>query len=230
MRLIGIMALLFSMCAGRAQHNLNDFTVVLHEETINKVFQAIGEIKGSNEYKLLLITGHYNWKINNPSISIRPDSSQFHCTAFVQTGPFAYTSPVTGDVKISYVRTTNKIQVTISRAVLELYTVVLGKKIHIKYINLADYFKEPFLFDGPQSAETNFEFTMPDSTVKRIYLKPSDCDMEIRWKEIVSHCEVTVADKPFEQAAQEKPPLVQEPVPVLHPNLKESGAKKQKPD
>jgi hypothetical protein len=40
---------------------------------------------------------------------------------------------------------------------------------------------------------------MPDSTQKHIYIQPSTCDMEVRWKEIVTRCEVIASDKPFKQ-------------------------------
>jgi len=38
---------------------------------------------------------------------------------------------------------------------------------------------------------------MPDSTMKHIYIQPSACEMIVRWKEIVTRCEVQVSDKPL---------------------------------
>jgi hypothetical protein len=35
----------------------NDFAVSLHEESINKVFVAIGDIKGESDYEVMLIKG-----------------------------------------------------------------------------------------------------------------------------------------------------------------------------
>ncbi len=187
--------------AGRAQTPYNDFTVVLNEETLNKVFLAIGEIKGASTYEVLLIKGHYYWTVVNPAISIRPDSSQFNCMAKVEVGPFDYSTLVKGDVKISYENEKNEIKVKITRAIFEVYTVILGKKIHLKDIDLADYIKDPFVFEGPRNKGTDFEFTMPDSTRKHIYIQPSNCDMEIRWKEIVSRCEIIASDKPIKTPA-----------------------------
>lgn len=176
---------------------VNDFTAILHEETLNKVFLAIGEIKGSNDYEVMLIKGKYHWTVINPQIFIRPDSSQFICDAKVEVGPFSYTTKVPGDVKITYDQKKNEIQVKIVRAIFELYTYIFGKKVHIKDIDIAEYLTDPFIFEGPKTMATDFEFMMPDSTMKHIYIQPSTCEMEVRWKEIVTRCEVMVSDKPF---------------------------------
>lgn len=176
---------------------INDFVVTLHEETVNKILLALGEISGTNDYEVMLIKGKYQWTIKNSKISIRPDSSNFYCDALVKCGPFDYKTQVIGDVKISYDHVKNLINIKITRAIFELYTMVFSKKIHIKDIHLEDYFKEPFTFEGPQTMETSMDFTMPDSTVKKIYIKPTDCRMDVRWKEICTSCEMMVSDKPF---------------------------------
>lgn len=176
---------------------INDFSVSLHEETVNKVFAAVGEIHGSNDYSVMLIHGKYHWTIKNPKISIRPDSSSFSCDAFVVVGPIDYKTQVIGNVKISYDDVKDQIGIKITRAIFELYTIMFGKKVHIKDIHLEDYFKDPFLFDGPRSMTTDMEFTMPDSTVKKIYVHPTECKMELKWKEIHTACEVAASDKPF---------------------------------
>jgi hypothetical protein len=102
----------------------NDFAFVLSERAVNKVFTAIGEINGKSEYEVLgIIKGHYNWKVLNPKISFKPDSSDFTCDAKVEVGPFGYKSQVLGHVKIGYDGKTNLISIKITDAVFELYTV-----------------------------------------------------------------------------------------------------------
>ncbi|MEI8135876.1 MAG: hypothetical protein WCH21_00955 [Bacteroidota bacterium] len=176
---------------------INDFSVVLHEEAVNKVIAAIGDIKGTNDYEVLLISGKYHWTVQNPKINIRPDSSDFTCDALVNVGPFDYKTQVVGNVKITYDNDKNLIFIKISKAIFELYTMVFGKKIHIKDIHLEDYFKEPFAFEGPKTMATNMEFMMPDSTMKKIYVQPTACKMELKWKEICTSCEIVASDKPF---------------------------------
>ena len=169
---------------------INDFSFTLHEETVNKVLATLGEISGSSDFEVLLIKGTYTWTIINPKINIRPDSSYFTCDAIVKTGFFEYKSKVVGNVKIDYLDANNTIYIKISRAVFELYTVVLSKKIHIRDIHLEDKFKEPFAFSGPRAFRTTLDFPLPDSTSKRIVLQPTECKMEVRWKEIATSCEI----------------------------------------
>jgi hypothetical protein len=176
---------------------LNDFAVIIHETTINKILEAVGPVNGSKDYSIFLMKGKYHWKAENLRIRIRPDSSQFICDTKVEVGPFTYKTKVHGDVKISYNKTTNQIQVKISRAIFELYTSMFGKKVHIKDIDLADYFKDPFSFEGPQSMGTDLDFMMPDGKMKKIYMQPIECELQIRWKEIIANFEIEACDVPF---------------------------------
>src|ERR1700741_2177335 len=116
-------SLIFAYLAAKPQGKaVNDFTAILHEETLNKVFTAIGTIKGSNDFEVMLIKGRYNWTVVNPKIFIRPDSSQFTCEAKVDVGLFSYSTQVPGHVKITYDQKKNEIQVKITKAIFELYT------------------------------------------------------------------------------------------------------------
>lgn len=200
-------AITFKISGQTKKGIINDFSVVLHEEAINKIISAIGDIKGTNDYEVLLVKGKYHWTIQNPKINIRPDSSDFTCDALVNVGPFDYKTQVVGNVKITYNDEKNLIFIKISRAIFELYTIVFGKKIHIKDIHLEDYFKEPFAFEGPKTMATDMEFMMPDSTMKKIYVQPTSCKMELKWKEICTACEIIAADKPFKPTIKIVPPI-----------------------
>jgi hypothetical protein len=175
----------------------NDFTVIIHEETINKILKTIDSINGTKDYEVMFLKGKYHYTAKNFKMKIRPDSSQFSCDVKVDIGPFTYRTSVPGHVKISYDKTTNQIQIKVVRAIFELYTNVLGKKIHIKDIDLADNFKEPFSFEGPKSMTTDFDYTMPDGKIKKIYMQPSDCELNIRWQEIIANFELEACDVPF---------------------------------
>jgi hypothetical protein len=192
---------------------INDFSAILHEETMNKVFKAIDTIRGSNDYEVMFVKGKYHWSVYNLNMFINPDSSTFICDASVRVGPFNYNSKVPGIIKISYDQKKNEIQVKLTKAIFELYTEVFGKKIHIKNIDIADYLKDPFIFEGPKTMATDFEFTMPDSTKKHIYIQPTICEMVIRPKEICTRCEVEVSDKPFKSAVPIKPTTTTVPPP-----------------
>ncbi len=60
---------------------------------------------------------------------------------------------------------------------------------------------------------TDFEFMMPDSSMKHIYIQPTTCEMVLRPKEICTRCEVEVSDKPFKSAAAVKPSTSNVPPP-----------------
>ena len=84
---------------------------------------------------------------------------------------------------------------------------VLGNKIHIKDIHLEEYFKDPFVFEGPKSFATDMEFTMPDSTLKKIYVQPTDCVMRVIRQSIITSCEIAASDKPFKPLIKVVPPI-----------------------
>lgn len=198
--------LLFSSTLLNSQ-TFNDFSFVLHEKAINKVFNAIGEISGKNNFEALMISGQYTWTIINPKINLKPDSSDFTCDAKVNVGPFNYKTKVLGNVKIDYDNNSNYISIKITRAIFELYTVIFGNKIHIKDIHLEDYFKDPFVFEGPKSFATDMSFTLPDSTSKKIYVVPTECIMKVVQQAIVTSCEIAASDKPFSQPIKVIPPI-----------------------
>ena len=102
---------------------------------------------------------------------------------------------------------TNLISIKITKAIFELYTVIMGKKIHIKDIHLEDYLKDPFVFEGPKSFATDMTFTMPDSTVKKIYVMPTQCIMKVIRQAIVTSCEIAASDKPFSMPIKLAPPI-----------------------
>lgn len=201
---------IFFICAfivTHAQKVHNDFSAILHEETVNKVLAAVGEVSGKNDFEVLLIKGHYTWTIVNPKINLKPDSSDFTCDAKVEVGPFKYKTQVKGNVKIGYDNKNNLISIKISKAIFELYTMLFNKKIHIKDIHLEEHFKDPFTFDGPRSMATNMTLTMPDSTSKTIYVQPTSCVMKVVKQMIVTSCEVEASDKPLNQTIKVTPPI-----------------------
>lgn len=164
--------------------------VVVHEETLNKLFAAIGEINGASDYKLLFFSGKYYWTVKNPKMELKPGIADYIADVQVRTGMFSYSSQIIGDVAITYNLDSNLIEVKVTRAVFAIYTKILGRKFHVKDVDIARYYKEPFTFEGPATMETNMEFTLPDNSVKRITAKPSSCDVIVENDQIVVPCEI----------------------------------------
>jgi hypothetical protein len=178
---------------------LNDLEVVIHQETLNKMVKALGEVKGNSEYEFLFMTWHYQWSVLKSSFELMPGKATFISDVKVDVGPFSYTSQVVGNVDVAYEMKTNLISVKVKQAVFELYTVVFGKKIHIRDVDLASYYQTPFTFEGPMTMETVMEFTMPDSTIKKLYARPTQCTVTVIDRKIVVASEVDFFDKSMYQ-------------------------------
>jgi hypothetical protein len=174
----------------------NDLRIVLHEEMLNKVFKALGPISGTEEYKILFSTNHYTWTVLNPQIRLKPGKADFVADVNVKTGPFDYNSNIVGDVAVTYDAKKNLINVKITHAVFEIYTKVLGTKYHLKDLDLAQYFPDPFSFEGPAGMETDMDFTMPDNSVRKVWMKPTDCDVIVEDHQISVPCETEFYQKP----------------------------------
>ncbi len=146
----------------------NDMTIEINETTINKVLKTIGQISGENTYETFLISGKYKWTIINPQIKLTENKALFVADVKVETGAFEYTDNVEGELNIHYNEQSNKLELKLINAVYEIYTKILGQKIVIKKIDLAESYKDPILFDGPMNYKSVMPFTMPDNTVKKI--------------------------------------------------------------
>ena len=175
----------------------NDLKVLLHEESINKIFKAIGDISGKSEYELMLFKGNYDWTMINPQIILKPGKGDFVTDVRVQAGIISYTTQVKGNVDIWYDVKTNLINIKITKAIFEIYTKIVGQKVHIKDIDLAEYFSDPITFEGPMTLNTDIFFELPDGTTKKIYIKPAKCDLKVLEKMVEVACELEFSEKLF---------------------------------
>jgi hypothetical protein len=191
-RILVIFVLFFNNT--KAQVN-NDLLVVLHEETLNKLLAAIGEISGTAEYSVLYIKGNYTWKLNNTQITLIKDSAYFSTDVTVETGFNNYTDHINGKMSINYNQTTNQIAVKVADAIFELKVSVLGKDFRIKSVQIADYLSAPFLFEGPKTMSNEMVFVMPSGIEKKILVKPSSCVLKIVDKQIIVASELYFKEK-----------------------------------
>ncbi|HXC04589.1 MAG TPA: hypothetical protein VNZ86_07535, partial [Bacteroidia bacterium] len=164
--------------------------VVLHEQALNKLFDALGPVYGSGSYSMLLMNGTYHWTLEQAHIELSDGAAAYTAKVTVQTGPLNYKSDITGTVTITYAADSNKIIIRITSAVLPLYTKLFGKKVHVKDIDLAEYYKDPFVFDGPLSMTTDMEFAMPDGNVRKVHAVPVNCQVIVKDHSITVPCGV----------------------------------------
>ena len=174
---------------GFSQNN-NNLSVEIHESMINKVLKVVGQISGENEYETFLMKGSYKWTVMNPQIKLTDKKAQFVADLKVETGSIQYTDKIVGDFSVTYNQQTNKLELKLTSAIYEIYTKILGQKISIKKINLADYYKDPFLFDGPMEYQSVMPFTMPDKSVKKIAAKVKNCIIQVVPSKIIMNTEV----------------------------------------
>jgi len=177
-----------------AQNN-NDLLVVLHQETLNKLLTAIGEISGNAEYTVMYIKGNYTWKLNNTEIKLVKDSAFFSTDVTVKTGFDTYTDHVNGKMSITYNQQTNQIAIRVADAVFELRVGILGREYKIKSVQLADYLSSAFMFEGPKTMSNEMVFVMPDGKEKKIIVKPSACVLRIVENQIIVASELYFKEK-----------------------------------
>jgi hypothetical protein len=174
----------------------DDVQVVLHEDVVNKVMKAVGDISDTAEYKVMFFTGKYKWTIVNPKIELKANGkAEYTCEALVDAGFIFYRTDVVGDAEVTYDKEKNIINVQIKHAMFEIYTRILGTKMHITNIDLARYYTDPFTFEGPMTLVTSIPFTMPDNSIRTIYAVPQECTLEVQEDKIVVNCEVEFTDK-----------------------------------
>jgi hypothetical protein len=173
----------------------NDLKVILHEEMINKSLAALGNITGKEPYKVLFVEDTFTWTLINPKIFLHPGFAQFTTDVNVTAGPFSYSTPCTGDVLIWYDRDSNLIKVKITKAIVGIYTKLFGTKYHIKDIDLAEYFVDPFSFEGPAATSSEMPVELPDGSTKVLEMTTTDCDIIIMEDQVVIPCEVEFKEK-----------------------------------
>lgn len=182
----------------------NDLKVILHEEMINKSLAALGNITGKEPYQVLFVQDTFKWTLINPKIFLHPGKSEFVTDVNVTAGPFSYSTPCTGDVLIWYDRTKNLINVKITRAIVGIYTKLFGVKQHIRDIDLASNFQEPFVFTGPAAMTSEMPMEMPDGSIKILEMTTTSCDLIIMEDVLMVPCEVEFKEKIIPPAPQKK--------------------------
>ena len=182
----------------------NDLKVILHEEMINKSLVALGNITGKEPYKVLFVEDTFTWTLINPKIYLHPGKAEFITDVNVIAGPFSYSTNCVGDVVIWYDRTKNLINVRITRAIVGIYTKLFGTKYHIKDIDLASSFEEPFVFEGPAATTSEMPMTMPDGTTKTMLMTTTSCDLIVMEDQLMVPCEVEFKEKPPVAPAKKK--------------------------
>ena len=162
----------------------NDLTVVLHESGLNKLINTVGEISGEGTYEIMFIKSSYTWLLKNTKIELIKDSAIFETDVEIKTGFDTYFDHVIGTMVVSYNKKKNEISINLLDAIVHLRASILGKSFTIKKIQLADYFKQGFVFDGPATAAKEMKLALPNGTIKVIDSKIDDVNIFIEENKI----------------------------------------------
>lgn len=179
----------------RLNAQTQDLTITIKEPIVNKIFKALGDIKGTSTYSFLMMEGTYTWQLLNPRIQLHPGRADFVTDAKVSIGKFGYTMHVIGNVEVCYEPLTNLIYVEITEAKFPLNMLFLGSLKHLTDVDLAKYFETPFVFEGPLTVGTEFNFPMPDNTIATVYAHALSCDLKVQEKQITVATEVEFVNK-----------------------------------
>jgi len=194
-----LFAVLFTAYSFHVKSQNSDMKIALHENMINKMLKAIGDVKGTSEYSFMFFKGTYNWALHNAQINIHPNKVEFTTDAVVSVGKLSYTNHVVGKMEVCYEPTTNLIYIEMVEAFYPLNILFFGKERHITDIDLKKYFETPFTFEGPLTTSTEMQFEMPDNTIKTLYAHPTLCYVKILEKMILVSADVEFKTTPFKK-------------------------------
>jgi hypothetical protein len=175
----------------------SDASVIIHQNTLNGFFKAIGPMSGKDKYNILRTKGEYIWTLRNARIDLHPNQARFTADADVKVAPFSYSSQASGDVEVLYHPESNRISVKVLHATFEVYFKILGMKVHIADIDAARFYKPEFEFAGPQPIQPSVDVALPDGSKKTIFIKPVDQNLRIEQDQITVTSRLIFADHPI---------------------------------
>ena len=165
---VWVLFLGISLMTSEKSMGQQDLVINIHEKTVNKLMAAIGDIVDSSSYKALFVNINYNWRVRNAKIKVAPPKVFFYAEVRVEAGFLKYDDYIEGNAEVTYNPATNKIELRIVEAKFPIKVKIRKKEKIIKEVDLASYFSEPFSFEGPMAYEEEFEFEMPDGSIKKL--------------------------------------------------------------
>lgn len=174
-------------------YSQTDVKLVISENTINKIFDAIGPIRGEGEYKIVQ-TKKFTWLLQGTHIDLIQDSALFITQAEVKTHLGTYYDEIRGKVSVTYNEKTNLISIQIIDAQFEVAIRIGKMRMVLRRIQLADYFKTPFQFEGPGRMNEDISFQMPNGDMKKISVKPQHFKMRIIDNSIIVTSDLTFSN------------------------------------
>lgn len=147
-----------------------DASIQISEGTLNKFLAAVGDLTNTEKFNILGLSGTYTWLVQNPQIKLTGGKAQFtgDVTITINPGNIVTKSNANGEVSVNYDVNTNKIQIRVTKAIVEIKTKIMGNMVKIAEIDLAKYYQIAFDFPGPKPFESSVDVKMPDGKIKKI--------------------------------------------------------------
>ena len=183
---------------------LPDATVIIHQNTLNGFFNAIGPISGKDQYNVLGMHGDYTWTLRNARIELHPNQARFIADADIHVGPLSYGSEASGNVEVLFHPESNRISIKVLHATFEVYIKIFGKKVHITDIDAARFYKPEFEFAGPQPMQASVDVALPDGSKKTIFIKPISQNLIIEQERIVVTSKLAFDDRPIHEKQKQR--------------------------
>ncbi|MFH0894163.1 MAG: hypothetical protein V2A54_06990 [Bacteroidota bacterium] len=156
-----------------------DIVVKINESTVNKMIRAIGPVSDSGSHNVVICNVNYKWNLLDARIAFEPGKARFGANVSVHAGMINYNDFVEGEIKIDYRADTNKLFLTLQKAEFDIYTRILGKKFILSSVDLARWYKEPFVFDGPLAYQSSMDFEMPSGPMRTLTASIDKCKIDV---------------------------------------------------
>ena len=206
-RLIPFLFCALAFLKADAQPLRNDAVLTVHEETLNKLLEALGEVKGKNSFSAFWMNHEFTWTLSRANIRLLTDSARFETDVLVETSFDSYTDHVVGRLAVGYDEKANKISIKLVDAVFRVRMGFFGKEVTVRKVQLADYLPEPILLDGPATLTTTMPIRMPDGTQRVLAVKPQTISLRILPAQIVVSSELSVQPQTPPQTQTPKMPI-----------------------
>ncbi len=158
--------------AGFQTSSSADASIQISEGTLNKFLVAVGDLTNTEKFSVLGLSGSYTWLVQNPRISLQQGKAKFtgDVTITINPGNIVTKSTADGEVDVKYNIDTNKIQIRVTKAIVEIKAKIMGNMVKIAEIDIAKYYQIAFDFPGPKPFEKYVDVKMPNNSIKKIQI------------------------------------------------------------
>ena len=173
--MLNYFVILFFLFTTVAFSQTPQMSTVIQDSAINAFLQAIGPVSGTGQYQ----SNPYTWDVTNPRLVLQPGKGVFVADVQLKSGIFNYGTQAKGDVDIQYSPSRNQIIVRVTKATFEVAVTLFGNKIHISDVDITKYYKQDFLFPGPQMPTSKVQISLPNGKKKTLLISLTNTKMSI---------------------------------------------------